>query len=92
MYCILIYDIKNDEISTYRSRNVFNIAKKYLIHIQKSIFEGEITEVQYTKLIKNLKEFLSYDDDSCIMFTSRNKKWMTKRFITKKNDDTSNFL
>lgn len=92
MYCILIYDIKKDEKSAMRSRKIFNTAKRYLVHIQKSIFEGEISNVQYVKLTKELKEYLNYEEDSCIMFKSRSEKWMNKEFLTIENDETSNFI
>ena len=92
MYCILIYDIAQDNRSAYVTRNVFKVAKKYLIHIQKSIFEGELDYSQYLNMTNELKNYLRYDLDSCIIFYSRNKKWLSKNFLTKENDDTSNFF
>ncbi|EUJ51038.1 CRISPR-associated endonuclease Cas2 [Paenilisteria rocourtiae] len=43
MYIILIYDIAQDNGGAKVSRNIFKICKKYLTHVQKSVFEGEIT-------------------------------------------------
>ena len=50
MYCILVYDIEMSKDGAKVSRNIFKTCKKYLTHIQKSVFEGEITELQYMKL------------------------------------------
>ena len=45
MYVLLIYDIPLDNKGARVSRNIFKICKKYLTHVQKSVFEGELTPV-----------------------------------------------
>ena len=43
MYIILVYDINLEEKEGQKVlRNVFKTCKKYLIHIQNSVFEGEL--------------------------------------------------
>ena len=42
MYLIVIYDIKQEENYAKRQRYVFKTCKKYLVHIQNSVFEGEL--------------------------------------------------
>jgi CRISPR-associated protein Cas2 len=44
MYIILVYDIEMDEGGARAARRIFKICKKYLTHVQKSVFEGEITQ------------------------------------------------
>ena len=45
MYVILVYDIDLEEKEGQKVlRNVFKICKKYLVHIQNSVFEGELLE------------------------------------------------
>lgn len=92
MYIILIYDIK--QISNYqkRQRKIFKICKKYLVHIQNSVFEGELTDPQYKKLCYELKEILLHNEDSCIIFKSRNQKWLDKIFLTEKVDSNSTYI
>lgn len=91
MYCILIYDIDNLDGSKV-SRHVFKIAKKYLIHIQKSVFEGELSDSQYNKMYMELKKELRKNLDSCIVFKNSNAKWLEKEFITDFVNDTDNFI
>lgn len=91
MYIILIYDIKIEGEGSKIWRNVFKITKKYLFHIQNSVFEGEIDLVKIEKLKLELKPWLR-DIDSCIIFKSRNKKWLDKEFLTKEVDNTTNFI
>lgn len=92
MYVILMYDIVMDEKGPRIQRNVFKICKKYLHHIQMSVFEGEITKVQLEKLHIELSEYIRSTKDSVLMFKSRNEKWLDKEFWGKEDDATSNFL
>ena len=49
MYIILVYDIKVDEKGQKILNNVFKVCKRYLCHIQNSVFEGELSEGQIVK-------------------------------------------
>jgi CRISPR-associated protein Cas2 len=92
MYVILLYDIQLDEQGPKILRRVFKTCKKYLTHIQKSVFEGELTEGQVFSLRTELKKYLRSDVDSCIIFKSNNQKWLDKEFWTQIDDKTSNIL
>lgn len=94
MYVILVYDINlEDKKGQKVLRNVYKICKKYLVHIQNSVFEGELLESQLLKLKAELKEYIRDDKDSVIVFKSRNQRWMEKMFFGKIEDDlTDNFL
>ena len=43
MYIVLVYDVSKDENGQKRWSHIFKICKKYLTHIQNSVFEGEIS-------------------------------------------------
>ena len=94
MYVILVYDINlEDKEGQKVLRKVFKTCKKYLVHIQNSVFEGELLESQLLKLQSELKLYIRDDVDSVIVFKSRNQRWLDKEFIGKIEDDkTSNFL
>ncbi len=94
MYVILVYDINLEEKEGHKVlRNVFKICKKYLVHIQNSVFEGELLESQKLRLQSELNKFIRDDKDSVIIFESRSQKWLDKQFLGKVEDDkTSNFL
>ncbi len=92
MYVILVYDISSEENGAKAWRRVFKICKKYLTHIQNSVFEGELSESQIFKLKGELKKHLRNDLDSCIIFKSRSEKWLDKEFWGREDDATSNFL
>ena len=94
MYVILVYDINLESSDGAKVlRKVFKICKKYLVHIQNSTFEGEISEAQLLRMNKELKEWIRCDKDSVVVFKSRSAKWLDKEFWGKVEDDkTSNFL
>lgn len=94
MYVILVYDIDLTQKEGQRVlRNVFKTCKKYLVHIQNSVFEGEILDSQLLKMKKELAKYIRKEQDSFILFESRNQKWLDKEFLGKFEDDkTSNFL
>ncbi len=92
MYCILVYDIEQEEGGAKVSRNVFKICKKYLTHIQKSVFEGDITEFQYMKLQSELSKHIRKQQDSVIVFHSRNERWLEKDFLGLEDDKISQFF
>ena len=68
------------------------ICKKYLTHIQNSVFEGEISKVQLVKLQRELDEYIDKQQDSVIIFKSRQERWLDKEFWGVKDDATSFFI
>lgn len=94
MYVILVYDINlEDKEGQKVLRNVFKICKKYLVHIQNSVFEGELLDSQAIKLKAELDRYIRKSKDSVILFKSRNQRWMEKEFLGMIEDDkTDNFL
>ena len=94
MYVILVYDINLENKEGQRVlRNVFKTCKKYLVHIQNSVFEGELLDSQAIKLKSELDAYIRDDKDSVIMFKSRSSRWLDKEFLGMVEDDkTDNFL
>ena len=92
MYVILVYDIKSDEGGQKVLSKTFKTCKKYLSHIQNSVFEGEISKPQLTQLYQEMKPYIDTELDSVIIFKSRQEKWLDKEFWGRKEDKTSFFL
>lgn len=93
MYIIAMYDI-NTETKAGRSRlrRIFKLMKKYLIRIQNSVFEGELTKAKFEELKVNVNDIIDTAKDSVIFFKSRDIKWMDKDICGFEKDDTDNFL
>lgn len=93
MYVILVYDISLE--TPYGNKvlnNVFKICKRYLTHIQNSVFEGELTPPLLEKLRLELKEYVRDDVDSLIVFENPQSKRLKKHFWGIVDDKTSNFF
>lgn len=92
IYIILTYDISVDENGAKVLRNTFKTCKKYLHHVQFSVFEGEISPSQFMSLSIELKKWIRPECDSVIIFQTREEKWLKKNFIGRKDDATTNIL
>ena len=92
MYVVLVYDVSQQENGAKRWSKIFKICKRYLIHIQNSVFEGEISKAQLSQLQQELKFCIDKELDSVIIFKSRQEKWLDKEFWGRKDDATSFIL
>lgn len=92
MYVVLVYDVSQQENVSKRWLRIFKICKKYLTHIQNSVFEGELSKAQLAKLQQELKLYIDEELDSVIIFKSRQEKWLDKEFWGRKDDATSFIL
>lgn len=55
--------------------------QKYLEHVQKSVFEGSITEAKLNKLKKELFRAIVKDEDSIIIYKFETLKYSSKEVI-----------
>jgi len=93
MYVIAMYDINTEtKAGLRRLRQIFKLMKKYLIRIQKSVFEGEITKAKFEEMKLKVNDLIDSTIDSVIFFKSRDIKWMDKDICGFEKDDTDNFL
>lgn len=92
MYVVLVYDISKTDNGQKRWSHIFKTCKKYLSHVQNSVFEGEISKVQLMKLQKELKPYINEELDSVLVFKSRQEKWLDKEFWGKEEDKTGFML
>lgn len=75
MFCVLIYDISiQDKEDEKRLNKVFNICKKYLEHIEFSVFYGDINKRKLKELIKEIKETIDLNRDSVIFYLFKSRE------------------
>ncbi len=87
MYVILVYDM-----GVRRVGKMLKHCRKYLNWIQNSVFEGEITEVKLKEMVLDAKKIMNEEEDSLIIFKSRNERWLDKEVIGQERMSTDNFL
>ncbi|GAB6065973.1 CRISPR-associated endonuclease Cas2 [Aquifex pyrophilus] len=93
MKVILVYDIATeDNKDAYRLNKVRKVVKKYLTHVQKSVFEGEITEAKLEKLKYELKNILEPERDFVIIYTFDSLTKLKREIITDTPDPLDNLI
>lgn len=70
MFIILVYDAGEKRVAKFHK-----ICKKYLTWVQKSVFEGEISDANYKILIDELINIMDKEEDSVLIYKFRTKKY-----------------
>lgn len=87
MYVILVYDIKERRV-----QRMLKLCRQYLNWIQNSVFEGEISPVKLKELISRAETIIRPDEDSIILFKSREEKWLEKEVIGYEKNELDTFI
>ncbi len=87
MYVILVYDIGEKRVG-----KMLKLCRRYLHWIQNSVFEGEITEVKLRELQHRAREIMVLQEDSLIVFSSREERWLDKEIVGKEKNNLDTFL
>ena len=86
MYIILVYDVGQKRVA-----KMLKLCRRYLTWIQNSVLEGELTEVQLKQLKAEAKEIMK-EEDSLIIFSSKDERWLDKEVIGEERGSTSQML
>jgi len=87
MYIILVYDVNEKRVG-----KMLKLCRRYVNWIQNSVFEGEITRVKLKELIHEAKEIMDEEEDSLIIFKSRQKKWLEKQIVGTERSGLEQFI
>lgn len=87
MYVIAVYDVNEKRVA-----KMLKLCRRYLNWIQNSVFEGEITPVKLQELVVEAQKIMQKDEDSFILFKSRDSRWLDKEVIGLERMSTDNFL
>jgi len=93
MRVIVVYDIATDFPSDQtRLNKVKKICRKYLHHLQKSVFEGDLTVSQLERLKTELKAVADKERDFIVVYTVENPKTLGREILTNTPDPTDNLI
>ncbi len=76
MFVILVYDVNEKRVSKY-----LKLVRQYLTHIQRSVFEGEITAAQLKELKEKIKELMEEEEDSVVIYKFESKKYYERETL-----------
>jgi len=88
MKIILIYDISSSNNNLNKIRK---LCTKYLLHIQFSVFEGELENYELLKLKKNINKIIDTNIDSIIIFKFTSFNDSNKEIIGFNKNDFDGF-
>ena len=90
---VVVYDISLlNEGAQKRMNRIRQICRRYLYQVQKSVFEGELSEGKIKQLEVLLRKNAEQDSDSVIMYVFDERCPIKRIFITNTKDPTDNFI
>jgi len=93
MKVILIYDIElKSKEDQNRLNRVRKIGRRYLHHVQKSVFEGELTEGQIYRMESEILRVIDKDRDSVIIYVFPEGVRWQRKILSNLSDKVSNML
>ena len=87
MYVIAVYDVGKKRVA-----KMLKLCRRYLNWIQNSVFEGEITEAKLLELKYEAMQIMNEEDDSLIIFKTRQEKWLDKEIVGHERQNLDTFL
>lgn len=88
MYYILTYDIASPK----RLPKALKLCRRYLNHVQYSVFEGELTNLQMDKLKNELKTIIDKTEDSVLIYQARTPEVVERIILGVEKHAISNFF
>jgi len=73
-YVIVVYDI-----AVERQNKIREFLKRFLDHVQNSVFEGELKESQIFYIAENLKRMIDEENDSVIIYILPTQNSISRR-------------
>lgn len=78
MYIILTYDVGSKRVGM-----VLRVCRKYLVHVQKSVFEGQISPARFRRLRRELENIIQPQTDSINVYQLQSARFIYKAHIGK---------
>ncbi|OLE51699.1 MAG: CRISPR-associated endonuclease Cas2 [Acidobacteria bacterium 13_1_20CM_3_53_8] len=87
MYVLLVYDVE-----VKRVVKVHKFLKRHLHWVQNSVFEGELTDAQIETVKAGVRQLISDDADSVLIYIAREQRWLAKETLGRERAETGNLL
>lgn len=86
VYVIVVYDMEAE-----RTNKMLKFLRRYLTHVQNSVFEGEVSEGDFEEIRTGVNELLK-DGESTIIYLISSKKRVDRTVFGTDPADESQFL
>lgn len=86
MFLILFYDVNQKRVA-----KMLKTCRKYLIWVQNSVFEGEITNANLEKMKYEIKKIIK-DEDSVVIYKFRTMKYSERIVLGEDKKEDTKFI
>jgi CRISPR-associated protein Cas2 len=86
VYVIVVYDVQAD-----RTPKFLNYLRQYLVHVQNSVFEGELTEGKVEEIEGTLESMLE-SEESVMLYRMSSEKYVNRSVFGDDPMDDQQFL
>ncbi|HMU43704.1 MAG TPA: CRISPR-associated endonuclease Cas2 [Ignavibacteriaceae bacterium] len=87
MYTIIVYDA-----APKRGVKLLKFLRRFLIWVQNSVFEGEVTESTFETIIKGIKDIINKEKDCVIYYTFDSRNYTDRKVLGAERNDTDTFI
>lgn len=88
MFVILYYDVGEKRCS-----RMLKTCRKHMEWVQNSVFEGEVSEANFEKMISELKKIMKEDEgDSLVLYKFRQMKYYERKVYGADKKGDLNFI
>jgi CRISPR-associated protein Cas2 len=87
LYVIVVYDCGVERLNQVRK-----YLRTYLNRVQNSVFEGELSEAKLARMKAGLVKKLDLAEDSVLIWTSRDPRWLEREALGRAVPSTDNIL
>lgn len=86
MYVVVVYDMQAE-----RTRLMLKFLRRYLTHVQNSVFEGEVTEGDLETIRNRTREMLE-PGESTIIYRMSSEKYVDRTVVGNDPAEDARFL
>ncbi|MEO0289562.1 MAG: CRISPR-associated endonuclease Cas2 [candidate division WOR-3 bacterium] len=89
MYVIVVYDVGEKRVNKFHK-----FLKRYLKWVQRSVFEGELTESEIKEIKYYFSQNCDQNEDGLIIYYLRDKRWLYRELhgVGITSEEMDNFL
>lgn len=73
MYIVLVYDVEQKRVN-----KVCQYLRRHLFWVQRSVFEGDVSEGRLEKIKSGLRRIINPRHDSVFIYKVREKRWVER--------------
>ncbi|HRR07841.1 MAG TPA: CRISPR-associated endonuclease Cas2 [Rhodothermales bacterium] len=87
MFVIAVYDVE-----AKRCAKMLKLFRQYMVWVQNSVFEGELTESQYKTLQQRASKVMNPLTDSVVFYQLGHEKYVRREALGLEKEEHSRFI